>query len=539
MRVLLVEPASQKTTRGSGKQHRSEETKWYPPLSLMKLARFHKNRGDEVRFVRGCDATLFAGEDFYSSAEEAWDRVYITTVFTFHFKEVVKTIKFYLEAVGGTVSKVYVGGIAASLMAEDFHEATGIWPITGILSSAEMIGFKDDHTNIDELPPDYTVIDGEQYAINDTFYAYASRGCTLKCAWCGVPKIEPTFDPYLNIKNTVRTLREEYGDFSLLRLMDNNIIASKNLKQIVDDLKELGYGKNEYTKTANPKQRIVDFNQGLDATYFNKETVGLMSQLNIRPMRIAFDRANDHKAYTRAVTLSHAAGITDFSNYLLYNWKDSPQDLFDRLVINIQMNEQWEEAGRKAGQRSAVGSIYCYPMRFAPINNDSGQHENQHREMDWPDDEPDRNWGVNPVWTRRFIRNIEVMKGAANGAISPTSKLARRTVGRNFDEFLLNLYMPEELLRNRNRYEKTVYAGEPPREPGDGKVEAFREFMAGLLKSQDQRFRFFHAAVSPNRQQRVRKAMAECPEPEMREWLDLYIRKNQGKQQLRLESVTK
>lgn len=519
MRVLLVEPAWQKTKRGSGKQHQSEETKWYPPLSLMKLSRFHKNRGDEVRFVRGCDQTLFSEAGLFSP-EDTWDRVYITTLFTFHFREVVKTINFYIDAVGGTTSKVYVGGIAASLMANDLFEATGIYPITGILSSAAMIGFADDNTNIDELPPDYSVIDGERYAVNDTFYAYASRGCVLKCAWCGVPKIEPTFHGYIDIKATVRALRNEHGDFSLLRLMDNNIIASRSLKQVVDDLLELGYGKGEVTNGKRPRQRIVDFNQGLDATYFNDETVALISKLNIKPMRIAFDRANDHKAYLRALELSQAAGVTEFSNYMLYNWKDTPRDLYERLVINIKMNEKWAAQGNG----HPVGTIYCYPMRFAPIKNDSGQHENQRREMIWPDREPDRNWLARPVWTPRFIRNIEVMKGAANGAISPTPRLAWRTIGRSFEEFLLNLYMPEELLRNRNRHERTVHEGEPARKAGTGKIEDFRGFIMEILKEHGPRFRFFHNAVSANRTQRVRKEREQCRDREMKDWLGLYIR---------------
>jgi len=519
MRVLLVEPAWQKTTLGSSLKHRSEETKWYPPLALMKFARFHKDRGDHVRFVRGCDPTLFSDETLFSKAE-TWDRVYITTLFTFHFKEVVKTIKFYLDALGGNTSKVKVGGIAASLMAEDLFEATGIYPETGVVNSAAKLGFTDDTTNIDVLPPDYSVIDGARYAVNDTFYAYASRGCTLKCSWCGVPRIEPTFNGYINVKDAIRALRDEYGDFSLLRLMDNNIIASQNLQQVVDDLLELGYGKDQFTNTTRPKQRVVDFNQGLDATYFNEHTVGLISQLNIKPMRIAFDRANDHKAYKRALELSQAAGISEFSNYMLYNWKDSPRDLYDRLVINMEMNEKWAAMGNGR----AVASIYCYPMRFAPINNDTGTHENQHREMDWPDDAPDRDWRTDPVWTRRFIRNIEVMKGAANGAISPTPKLARRTVGRSFEEFLLNLYMPEELLRNRNRYEKIIHDGEPDREPGDGQVEAFRAFMAELLEEQGDRFHFFHQAVVANRQQHVRTQIEQCSDPELKQWLPLYIR---------------
>ena len=50
-----------------------------------------------------------------------------------------------------------------------------------------------------------------------------------------------------------RPAQEEHGDFSLLRLMDNNIIASKNLKQIVDDLLELAQGKGHPQNQNIPK----------------------------------------------------------------------------------------------------------------------------------------------------------------------------------------------------------------------------------------------------------------------------------------------
>ena len=118
MRVLLVEPDYRRTSpKLSGCQNsaagtKNDETLWYPPLGLMKLSRFHKDRGDEVCFVRGCDPTVFSDETLFDPAK-VWDRVYITTLFTFHFDKIIKTINFYLKAVGETVSKIYVGGIMA------------------------------------------------------------------------------------------------------------------------------------------------------------------------------------------------------------------------------------------------------------------------------------------------------------------------------------------------------------------------------------------------------------------------------------------
>jgi hypothetical protein len=116
------------------------------------------------------------------------------------------------------------------------------------------------------------------------------------------------------------------------------------------------------------------------------------------------------------------------------------------------------------------------------------------------------------------------MKAAANGAISPTCGLAWRTIGATFEEFIANLYMPEELLRNRNKHEKLVYEFEPKRKPGTGKVEAFREFITKLLNAQDERFRFFHNAVTPNAAAAVKAHLQRRTDKEMEKWLRLYIR---------------
>ena len=115
------------------------------------------------------------------------------------------------------------------------------------------------------------------------------------------------------------------------------------------------------------------------------------------------------------------------------------------------------------------------------------------------------------------------MKGAAHGAISTTPTLALRTLGKNFEEFVLNLYMPEELLRNRNKHERKVYKYEPRRRKGSGKVEEFRSFMRSLLRRQDARFLLFHRAVSPNSVVDIRSALEDCKDKEMRKWLKLYL----------------
>ena len=533
MRVLLVEPAYRKSSKSKrqrvetddanlgwdARKKSDDETLWYPPLALMKLSRFHKDRGDEVHFVSGCDNAVFSSGDLFSPAE-LWDRVYVSTLFTFNFDVVVKTINFYKDAVGGAVHKIFVGGIMASLMPKDIFEETGVYPVVGILNSPKQIGLDGDE-NIDTLAPDYALLNERVYATSDTYYGYASRGCTLKCKWCGVPTIEPKFDPYIDIKSMITTLREEYGDKSKLKLMDNNIAASSQLERVVSDLVELGYGRSDYTNTTPRKKRTVDFNQGLDATYINEKTMELLSRIHISPMRIAFDRYGDRKAYVRAIETAFRFGVKKFSNYMLYNWKDTPRDLYERLLINIEFNETWGRGTNGSG----AGEIYSYPMRFAPINESLGRHTNRSRDLihNVPQDGYDRMQDA--VWTKRFIRNVEVMRGAANGAISPTPSLARRTIGRSYEEFIINLYTPEMLIRNRNRFERTVHPHEPNRKPGTGELEEFRAFMKKLLDNQCETFEQFHNAVARNTAMAIRRYDSECDNGEVKKWLGYYLMK--------------
>ncbi len=533
MKVLLVEPQYRRIHGAKGESDspdvppdepgretkRGDDSLWYPPLGLMKLARFHKAREDEVKFVSGFDREVAAPPDLLRPGIR-WDRIYITTLFTFHWDSIVKTITFYKEATGGTVGKIFVGGIMASLMPEEIFEETGVYPVTGILTSPAQIGLPGTD-NIDELAPDYAILDPALYAINDTFYGYTSRGCVNRCDWCGVPRIEPVYVPYIDIKPMIRALREEFGDKPRLRLMDNNVLASKYLEQIVQDLEDLGYGRDQYTEGRPRRQRIVDFNQGLDASFVDEKRMKLIGRLNINPMRIAFDRSSEEKTYVRAVRLAHKYGVRKFSNYMLYNWNDSPRDLYDRLAVNNHFNEEWE----KAGNGETVAEIYSYPMRFAPINSRGNDHANRRRDAFREGASGDVDLRNDAHWTRRFVRNIEIMKGAAHGAISPTPTLAWRTIGETYEQYLANLYMPEEFLRNRNKHEKRLHPHEPKRPHGTGKIEEFRAFILQLVKKGDGRFREFHDAVCDNSVEQVRKAIRRSKDKEIVEWLQFYLKK--------------
>ena len=82
----------------------------YPPLGLMKLASHHRQH-DNVLFLKSEDPRVLTRE---------WHRVYVTTLFTFEWARTAKTIDFAIRAAAGNPHRVWVGGIAASLMHETF-----------------------------------------------------------------------------------------------------------------------------------------------------------------------------------------------------------------------------------------------------------------------------------------------------------------------------------------------------------------------------------------------------------------------------------
>jgi len=136
--ILLVEP--------------NYRTK-FPPLGLMKISSYHKQLGDKVQFVKGISQKV---------AYEYWDRVYVTTLFTYNWKVTVDTILHYKKLVRGDLSRLFVGGIMASLEPKALWQETGVVPKTGVLNYPNAL---DDDTDliVDAMLPDYKLFDDINY----------------------------------------------------------------------------------------------------------------------------------------------------------------------------------------------------------------------------------------------------------------------------------------------------------------------------------------------------------------------------------------
>ena len=407
----------------------------YPPLGLMKLAQYHGPHGkrDKVRFVKGEDASVLG---------TAWDRIYITTLFSFEFARIKQSIEYALKVSNGHADKIFVGGIAASLMPEQFASQPawqGIRFIQGLLTGSPSKALRldeyseelyaGDHQGpaIEDLIPDYSILDQIEYKypVRDAYFAYASRGCIRKCTFCGVPKLEGEQRDSESITAVVRNIEARYGPKKDLILMDNNVVASPRFREIIAEIRDLGFLPDAKLSVGRvPVMRRVDFNQGVDARILCKDPVYLreLASICLKPLRIAFDHLGLKGPYEKAVRYAHEFGLLGMSNYMLYNFHDTPADLFERMRLNVTLNEE-------LGLR-----IWSFPMRYQPTSL------------------PDRSH-VGERWTRYQLRSMQLILQATHGVVSGDPAFFKRAFGDTLEEFGDLLLRPHHFIFNRDWYE--------------------------------------------------------------------------------------
>ena len=554
-RILLVEP-----------RYKNK----YPPIGLMKIATYHRILGDDVQFFKGDlkDLTLdtmthncikklnridknqawkdrfeviqtyiktkkkalldelnFEGSysilllncinsfaDTYRKRDyknfPKWDRVYVTTLFTFYWKITVETIH-YAKRLVNSQEDLHIGGVLASLLHKELEEETGIKPHQGLLDQPGILdpdNPKAQNIVIDDLPLDYSIlyeIDYE-YPTGSAYFTFMTKGCTRKCAFCSVPILEPSYKPKIDTVDKFAEIKEIFGEQQHLLLMDNNVLASPKFPEIVQEIKDMGFVKGatyvepnqldiavrnlktgfndigyvkrsfklyhklfkrlrgktqqyyyntldkyqllqiktttkegilnayeelkgfyEKYRQKDSKQRYVDFNQGTDARYVTDELMKLMSEIPIRPLRIAFDYWGIKDKYENAVRLAAKYGIRELSNYILYNFVDKPDELYKRLEINVRLNE---ELGIE---------IYSFPMKFIPL---------------FGEDAKSRDY-IGKHWNKKYIRAIQSVLNVTKGIVAPGRRFFEKAFGKDLNEFHEILYMPETYIIYRYFFE--------------------------------------------------------------------------------------
>lgn len=553
----------------------------YPPMGLMKISTYYKDRGDNVRFYKGdlkqfaanllseelirllfgiCpemkwrrliptlfkyirygktvnipeeiirkndvtqgDADIlidqikeyrakFKNRDYFTNPR--FDVVCVTTLFTFEWAITIDTIKFGKQLCKNP-GKVFVGGIASSIIPEEIEKETGVTPIIGILDYPGALD-RDSEVIVDSLPLDYSILDETdyKYPTTDAYFAYMTRGCPNRCKYCSVPKLEPKYQDYIQLRQQLKTAQERFGEQKNLVLLDNNVLASDSYEEIIDEIIACGFGKGVAYIPPNPyeiaynnliagvndrayvrvivslydvllskcnnsnickdvairdelykriidaecdqihtatkeaiielhgfvvslyrkhayrpiaRQRIVDFNQGLDGRLITPKNIQKLAELNIRPLRIAFDNWKTRNVFERAVRMAAAAGLTDLSNYMLYNFDEEPVDLFRRMKLSVDLCEELQV------------TIYSFPMKYHPISDPEW-----FRNRDY----------VGKKWNKKYIRAVQAVLTATHGKIGRGKQFFEAAFGADETEFHEIMMMPEALIIHRFEHDQ-------------------------------------------------------------------------------------
>lgn len=542
----------------------------YPPIGLMKLATYYRQSGDDVRFFKGdlkdlaadlviedllenlyalnpnikwkkyklilieyirksknevldeCDVfsnnilayqlvkdarLSYKRKDYFKNPP--FDKVGITTLFTFYWNITIDTINF-VKQLCKDEKDVMIGGIMSTLLPDEVYKATGIKPFIGLLNHQGDID-EGDTTIIDSLPLDYSILEeiDYKYPANNAYFAYMTRGCINKCAFCAVPTLEPTYCDYIGLKEQIKIARERFGEQRDLLLLDNNVLASKCYDKIIDEIKECGFYKGatyippnqyeitirnlkdnfndrayirksvklykelmeklpieektefylkleecdclhhetatkeailslddyvsplyeNYFKHKRGLKRIVDFNQGVDARLITDENMKKLSEINIYPLRIAFDHWEQKDIYETAVRRAIKYGIKNLSNYTLYNFQDKPEHLYYRIKLNVEL---CEELG---------ANIYSFPMKYHPIND--------------PEFFMNRDF-IGKHWNRKFIRAIQAILNSTKGKVGKGKTFFEEAFGADEHRFWTILWMPETFIIYRFMFKNNL-----------------------------------------------------------------------------------
>lgn len=197
------------------------------------------------------------------------------------------------------------------------------------------------------------------------------------------------------------------------------------------------------------------------------------------PLRIAFDDIHLKDVYCEAVRTAHRHGIREISNYILFNYKDKPEDLYERLRVNIELNE---ELGIQ---------IFSFPMKYSPIS------------------ETDRTY-IGANWCKKSIRAISAILQVTKGVVAAGSSFFYKAFGNNLEEFYEILAMPRELIMFRSHFE------------GDGTTAKWQALYRKLNDEQKDRLM---EIVSHNMSE-----LRNIPWPDdLREILEFYLIKYSGK----------
>ena len=536
----------------------------YPPMGLMKLAMYHRMQGYDVRFYKG-DLKDFTVEAFAETAvrklneltsdcnwmrffkeichyvkkgiiepespfetetrkpfvlkwlgsyrknylnggypEEAkYHRILITTLFTFYWDITIETInmaKTFLKADG----EILVGGVLATVLADEVEAATGIKPIKGILNVRRLCkGDRRIGISIDDLPLDYSIIEevDYRYPAKDAYFGYTTRGCVNKCPFCVVSKLEPVFKSAVGLKRRIRETDKRFGPQRDLLLLDNNVLASDKFPQIIKEIRDSGFAAGSTFVPPNELELTIRLlESGWNDRAYIKKGLSIINQfaakLSEEKAKKVYEEIERYQldsvrtatkenvlsvcksilpAYTRHLVRRPVARAVDFNQGLDARlFTDESASLLASIAIkplrvafdDWKLKEVYVRAlylAKKYGIRSMSNYIlYNYQdepidlFRRLNLNNELNEYLDvviysfpmKYQPITDPEYFANRKY-IGKNWTRKQIRAVQAILNVTHGQIGRGYSFFQAAFGKNEEEFFEILRLPDSYIKRR------------------------------------------------------------------------------------------
>lgn len=543
----------------------------YPPMGLMKLATYYRMVGDDVRFYKGDmrnlavdlisedlinhlsivfpdvfwknyypilfdfikigkysildNNSLFNNEVILDILKEyrkkyrdkeyfsnpRFDKVGITTLFTFYWDITIDTINFAKQLCKNQ-SDVMVGGIMSSLLPEEVYAATGIHPFVGLLNHRGDID-EGNSLIIDELPLDYSILEEIDYIYpaNNAYFAYMTRGCINHCKFCAVPKLEPQYCDYIELKKRIQHTDERFGPRKDLLLLDNNVLASKCYDQIIDEIKDCGFGigatysppneyditirnlKDSYNDRAYIRKAIAIYkeimNKLKDATektelYLKLEETHCLHNYTASKEDILSLDDYIRPLYEKTHKSSKRKRIVDFNQGIDSRLirKDNMKKLAEVSIQPLRiafdhwsLRETYEKSVRIAVESGIknLSNYLLYNFEEKPeelyfrlrLNVDLCEELDaniysfpmKYHPINDKAFFKNRDY-IGKYWNRKFIRAVQAVLNSTKGKIGRGIEFFEEAFGRDVSEFMKILWMPETFIIYRRIYDAELRA---------------------------------------------------------------------------------
>ena len=435
-----------------------------------------------------------------------WDRVLVTTLFTFYWKQTIETVEFAKKIVKD-VKNVRAGGVLASVVPNEFEKATGVVPDIGLLNTPGV--YDDNDIIIDELPLDYSILEEIEYKYPESgsYYGYMTRGCVNRCKFCAVPLIEPKYEKYISILDKIKAIKEKFGDQKDLLLLDNNVLASPNFKKIIEEIKTAGFYKGARFNLPNYLDiAIANIKENYNKkAYIRKATrlfIDLLDRLHGEEQQELYDALKDHHMLNE-YTATECDVITVYDQFAnLYERRrlksnkmrhvDFNQGLDARLMTDekmqylsqiaiyplriafddLKLKDIYINAVKLAAQHGItyLSNYILYNFEDKPIELYERLRINieladelkiaiysfpmKYHPITNPKFFKNRDY-IGTWWNRKFIRAVQAVLNSTKGKIGVGKSFFDAAFGKNLNEFGKILLMPESFIIYRMKFKES------------------------------------------------------------------------------------